>query len=134
MLEPHYVSGFADGEGSFSITVSPRRSLHSGWEIRPSFSISQNKASRGVLFKIKAFFQCGYIRPSRKDNTFKYEVRDIKELTEKIIPHFQRYTLHTVKQKDFEIFKKVVHLIGEKKHLDPEGIKGNLMSRSFIEP
>ena len=44
-------------------------------------------------------------------------------MREKIIPHFDRYALHTAKQKDFEIFKRVVHLIGEGKHLNSKDIK-----------
>ena len=79
MLNPYYVSGFADGEGSFSITVSPNVKFNIGWQITPSFSLSQNKNSRAILFKIKNFFGCGSIRPSRKDNTYKYEVRSIKD-------------------------------------------------------
>ena len=123
MLNPHYVSGFVDGEGAFSVTVSPRSSLNVGWEIRPSFSISQNKASRSVIFKVKEFFNCGHIRPSKKDNTVKYEVRSLEELQRKIIPHFEKYSLHTSKQKNFEIFKKVVQLMSQDKHLETEGIK-----------
>ena len=123
MLNPYYISGFVDGEGAFSVTVSPRSSLKVGWEIRPSFSLSQNKTSRGVLFKMKEFFNCGHMRPSTKDNTFKYEVRSLKELQEKIIPHFDKYPLHTSKCKNFEIFKKIVQLMVEERHLDQEGIK-----------
>ena len=123
MLDPYYVSGFADGEASFSVTVSPRSSISTGWEVRPSFSISQNKTSRDVLFKIKDFFGCGSIRPSKKDNTYKYEVRSLKELEERIIPHFEKYPLHTAKKKDFLIFKEIIHLMRKGQHLSKKGLK-----------
>ncbi|HIE36254.1 MAG TPA: endonuclease [Candidatus Omnitrophica bacterium] len=123
MLNPYYVSGFADGEGSFSITISPNVKFNIGWQITPSFSLSQNKNSRAILFKIKNFFGCGSIRPSRKDNTYKYEVRSIKDLKEKIIPHFEKYSLHTAKRKDFNIFKEVVRLMHNNEHLNKEGLK-----------
>lgn len=120
MLMPEYVTGFCDGEASFSITVSPRKK---SWEIRPSFSVSQNKVSRGVLFEMRDFFKCGYIRPSHSDNTFKYEVRSLGEIEEKIIPHFDRYKLHTEKRKNFEIFKQIVSLMKEGRHLTSDGMK-----------
>jgi len=123
MLNPYYVTGFADGEASFSVTVSPKSQLKIGWEIRPSFSISQNKASRGVLFKIKSFFRCGSIRPSRADNTYKYEVRALEDLKNKIIPHFEKYPLHTAKRKDFKIFKEIVYLMDKREHTTKEGFK-----------
>lgn len=124
MLNPYYVTGFADGEGSFSVTVSPRKTLRTGWEIRPSFSISQNVASRGVLYQLKEFFKCGYVRPSRSDNTMKYEVRSLKELLERIIPHFEQYPLHTAKQKNFMIFKEIVQRMNREEHQVEEGLRG----------
>jgi len=134
MLNPYYVTGFVDGEGSFSVTVSVRPKLHWGIEIRPSFSISQNRKSRSILFQIKEFFNCGYIRPSRKDNTYKYEVRSLKDLTTKIIPHFESYPLRTQKRKNFEKFKKIVLLMGENKHLQREGLKRILSLLEEINP
>lgn len=120
MLDPSYVTGFCDGEASFSITVSPR---NKSWEIRPSFSVSQNKASRKVLFELKIFFKCGHIRPSKKDNTYKFEIRSLSIIRKKIIPHFEQYPMHTEKQKNFEIFKAVVSLMEKGKHLEKDGLK-----------
>jgi len=123
MLNPYYVTGFVDGEGCFCVSFSPKRSFKTGWEVRPSFSLSQDKKSRDILFKLKEFFGCGEIRPSKRDNTYKYEVRSLDNLIEKIIPHFEKYPLQTSKRKDYIIFKKVVFLMREKKHLSVEGIK-----------
>ncbi len=123
MLNPYYVTGFVDGEGCFCVSFSPKKSFKTGWEVRPSFSISQNKKSRDILFKIKNFFGCGEVRPSRKDNTYKYEVRSLEDLAERIIPHFEKYPLQTSKKKDYVAFKKVILLMKEKKHLTTEGIK-----------
>ena len=123
MLDPHYVTGFVDGEGCFCISFSPRKFKDVCWEVRPSFSISQNKRDRAILFKLKEFFGCGTIRPSRKDNTYKYEVRSLEDLRTKIIPHFERYPLQTRKRKDFEVLKKVVEMMSEGKHLNREGLK-----------
>ncbi len=123
MIDSNYITGFVDGEGSFSITISPRQFEKVKWEVRPSFSISQNKESRGVLFQIKDYFKCGIIRPNRKDNTYKYEVRSLEDLDMKIIPHFQRYPLKTEKRKDFEVFVETIKIIKQDKHLTEEGFQ-----------
>jgi hypothetical protein len=123
ILDPNYVTRLVDGEGCFCISFSPRKFQNVDWEVRPSFSISQNKKERGILFKLKEFFGCGFVRISRKDNTYKYEVRSINELQKKIIPHFKKYPLKTEKRKDFEILTKVVEMMKEEKHLRNEGLK-----------
>ena len=123
MLNPHYVTGFVDGEGCFCVSFSPRRFKSVSWEVRPSFSISQNKRDRAILFRLKNYFACGSIRPSRKDNTYKYEVRALQDLANKVIPHFERYPLKTQKKKDFEVLKKVVEMMQKDKHLTLEGLR-----------
>jgi len=122
-LDPYYITGFVEGEGSFYVGILPRSLEKVKWEVRPSFSLSQNKENKKTVFKLKEFFGCGWIRPSRKDNTLKYEVRSLRELDEKIIPHFEKYPLVGEKEKDFEILKKVVRLMIKGKHLEKEGLK-----------
>src|SRR3989338_3196936 len=111
MLNPYFVTGFVDGEGCFCVSFSPRRFKEVEFEVRPSFSVSQNKRDRSVLFKLQEYFRCGSIRPSRKDNTYKYEVRSIDELVLKIIPHFEKYPLQTGKKKEYEALKEIVILM-----------------------
>jgi hypothetical protein len=123
MIDPNYITGFVDGEGSFSITISPRDFKDVKWEVRPSFSISQHKRNRGILFKIKNYFGCGTIRPNREDNTYKYEVRSLQDLKNIIIPHFKKYPLQTTKRIDFEIFTKVIQIMEEGRHLTKDGLK-----------
>ncbi|OPX30025.1 MAG: hypothetical protein B1H08_02550 [Candidatus Omnitrophica bacterium 4484_171] len=131
MLHPEYITGFCDGEASFSVTLSPRKKL---WEVRPSFSVSQNKTSKGVLFQVKDFFGCGYIRPSLKDNTYKYEVRSLKDLTLKIVPHFEKYPLKTEKRKNFEGLRDIVNIMHRSEHLNPKGLKEIFRLMEKINP
>jgi hypothetical protein len=64
-----YISGYADGEGCFSISIAPRATLAVGWEVRPSFSVSQNRDRAEVLHALQDHFGCGSIRPDRSDKT-----------------------------------------------------------------
>lgn len=124
MLNPYYVTGFTEGEGSFYVSVSPRKLEQVEWEIRPTFSLSQNKENRGVLYQVKDFFGCGSVRPSRKDDTYRFEVRSLKEMNEKILPHFRKFPLVSPgKRRDFETLCKVVEAMLQKRHLKKEGLE-----------
>lgn len=122
-LNPYYVTGLVDGEGSFYVGILPRSHNYIGWEARPSFSLSQNEENKKLIFQLKCFFGCGTIRPSKKDRMIKYEVRSFKDLSKKIIPHFDKYQLAGEKKKDYEIFKKTIEMISKEKHLERKGLK-----------
>ena len=115
-----YITGFADGEGSFSVSFNSRSKLRTGLEIRPSFAIAQNVASLEALQKIRGYFGCGNIRYSAGDNTYKYEVRSIDDLTKIIIPHFIKFPLQTAKSKDFENFKVICEMMTKNHHRQPD--------------
>ena len=122
-LNPYYVTGLVDGEGSFYVGILPRSHNYVGWEARPSFSLSQNEENKKLVFQLKSFFRCGTIRPSKKDRMIKYEVRCFKDLNQKIIPHFDKYQLVGEKKKNYEVFKKAIRIISEEKHLKKNGLK-----------
>ena len=48
-----YISGYVDGEGCFTVSISPRAKLRAGWEVRPSFSVSQNGDRAEVLYALQ---------------------------------------------------------------------------------
>ena len=52
----------------------------------------------------------------------KYEVRSLKDIENKIIPHFEKYQLEGKKKKDFDAFKKAVEIMKINKHLEKEGL------------
>lgn len=112
-----YLSGYADGEGSFCVSFSPRSRLRSKLEVRPSFSVSQNSDRSEVLKLFQKVLDCGYIRPDRSDKTLKFEVRSLKELNEKVIPFFKTYQLKSSKRNDFSLFSKVCQMMAGDKNL-----------------
>ena len=81
-----YISGYADGEGCFTVSISPRAKLLAGWEVRPSFSVSQNGDRAEVLHALQAYFGCGSIRPDRSDKTLKWETRRLEDLLGRVDP------------------------------------------------
>src|SRR2546427_12085105 len=117
-----YISGYADGEGCFTVSISPRAKLLVGWEVRPSFSVSQNGDRAEVLHALQAYFGCGSIRPDRSDRTLKWETRRLDDLVGRIVPHFVRYPLLSGKQRDFDRFALVCRLMADGEHRSREGL------------
>ena len=118
-----YISGYVDGEGCFCVSFQPSVRHRFRWEVRPSFSVSQNLDRSEVLYLIQKVWKCGFIRPDRSDKTLKYEVRNIEALTGTVVPHFRRFPLMSSKQVDYERFAKVCEAVSERKHLVPEGFE-----------
>ena len=117
-----YISGYADGEGCFTVSISPRAKLLVGWEVRPSFSVSQNGDRAEVLHALQAYFGCGSIRPDRSDQTLKWETRRLEDLLGRVVPHFERYPLLSGKQLDFERFASVCRLQAAGAHRSRAGL------------
>ena len=122
-----WLTRFVDGEGCFSISFSLRSKMKHGFEIRPSFSCAQRKdkdsLNKIVLDEIQNLFQAGFIRFSKKDQMWKYEVRQIDDICKKIIPYFETNVLRTSKKLDFEKFKRVCLIIKSNHHLSISGVK-----------
>ena len=116
-----YMSGYVDGEGCFTVTFNRRPKMLIGWELRPSFSVSQNEDKRQVLDLMQEYFGCGYIRRDFFDKTVKFEIRDHRELMIKVIPHFVRFPLISRKQRDFELFKEICEKVDKAEHLTRNG-------------
>jgi hypothetical protein len=119
---PSYISGYVDGEGCFTVSIAPRPTLLVGWEVRPSFSVSQNQDRSEVLHIIQQYFGCGTIRPDRSDRTLKWEIRSLRPLVETVIPHFEAYPLQSGKQQDFLAFADICQRMTSRDHCTPDGL------------
>ena len=120
---PSYISGYVDGEGCFCVSMAPQPRLRVGWEVRPSFSVSQNADRGEVINLLPSFFGCGSIRPDRSDKTIKYEVRSLENLVNSVIPFFERFPLQSSKHNDFVLFRRICRLMTDRAHLTAEGIQ-----------
>ena len=123
-LSDDYLVGFVEGEGMFYIGIVPSHETKSGWQVIHFFKVSQNPVGIEVLKYFLYKFGCGYIKENSKkdatDRSLAYVVRDFRSLKDVIIPFFEDKLV--IKKDAFEKFKRVIELIGEKKHLDLNGI------------
>src|SRR6476619_599918 len=129
-----YISGYADGEGCFTVSISPRAALLVGWEVRPGFSVSQNGDRAEVLHAIETYFGCGSIRPDRSDKTLKWETRRLEDILERVVPHFERYPLLSSKSCDFDRVASVCRLMATGAHLRCDGLAEIVELASGMNP
>jgi hypothetical protein len=121
-LPPQYLSGYVDGEGCFTVSFSRRPKLRIGWETRPSFSVSQNADRAQVLYAMLSYFGAGHLRRDPANKTLKYEVRDLNDLIDKVVPHFEVYPLLSDKQHDFLLFGRICRMIRKGMHHTSGGL------------
>ena len=117
-----YVSGFVDGEGCFCVSFQPSRRHRLGWEVRPSFSVSQNEERAKPLRLMMEMWNCGSMRPDRSDKTLKFEVRKVGDLVSKVLPHFRAYPMCSAKQADFVRFARICEMVLLGMHHEREGL------------
>ena len=116
-----------------SLTKSDR--YKSGWYIVPTFAIELSNKDLPLLLKIQEYFGAGkiYSIPHKGHSGHSiYAVNSIKALHDFIIPHFVKYPLLTIKRRNFLLFKEVIALLYEKKHLKPEGLQKIMSIKSIM--
>ena len=99
-----------------------------------SFSISLNCRDLVLLQGVHQYFDCGAIRRSESDRTYKYESRSIADLVLKIIPHFEKYALHGSKQNDFVRFADICRSVNVAQHLNGNCLRGIIDSAFEMNP
>ncbi|MEK7498640.1 MAG: LAGLIDADG family homing endonuclease [Patescibacteria group bacterium] len=132
MLDPNYILGLVDGEGSFTVYIrNPSRAkgdVKRRVVAEPKFYLKLIEKDKDILYELQRFFGCGNVyfqkdtRPNHQ-NCYRYEVASRKELKEKIIPFFEKHQLLLASKKnDFKIFCTLVQMIEEGAHRSSFGL------------
>jgi LAGLIDADG endonuclease len=118
----HYLSGFADGEGSFNVSLVRRTDdYRNKWKIVASFNISQRSAQIPELFK--QMLGCGTIR-FRKDGVCYFEVRTPTDLHTLVREFFTQFPLLSDRQSErLSYLLKVVQIMMTGEHRNMRGLK-----------
>lgn len=116
----YYLLGFTDAEGCFSISLKKEDTARFGWALDPLFQITQHKQNKKILELFKQEMKCGRIieKPGQPDLLL-YLVDNRRQLVEKTIPFFEKYTL-LGKHEDFQKFKEVILGMENKMHHQKE--------------
>lgn len=118
-LNPWFVTGFVDGEGSFSMSIFKSKTAAIGWTIEPCFIITLHKKDIELLNKIQSFFGVGTVS-TFGEKTARYRVRS-RDGLQVIVSHFYKYPLQTTKLKNFFSFCNILELLNNKSHTKVEG-------------
>lgn len=121
-LDPWFVTGFTDGEGSFSISITPKNTSKVGYNVKIFFLINLHLKDLILLKSIESFFGVGCVYIKKPGNIATYMVQSKDEL-EIIIKHFNNYPLISSKLADFLLFKQAFEVFKNKEHLTPAGLR-----------
>jgi len=129
----YYLAGFADGEGSFNVSLRKRDDHAMGWQVVLTFSLSQKESY--ILSQFKKYLGCGKLRQRKRDGLFVYSVSNPSSIQEKVIPFFKKFNfLSQSKKKNFSVFCQIATLVFEKEHLDKEGLEKIIELREKLNP
>ena len=130
-----YIAGFVDGEGSFHIAVQRSRFTSVGVQVIPEFHVSQNRERESILKLIQATLGCGYIKTNHpgnaRDRTVVLVVRNRRDLTERVVPFFERFPLRSTKQREFQTFAAIVRSMECGEHLMKTGM-ARILKQAFV--
>ena len=134
-LDPHWVTGLVDAEGSFIIFIklNSNNSKNLVRQIQLSFEISLHIKDIELVYKLKSFFgEAGtiFIPSTRKDVRLK--ITALNDIFNFIIPHFRQYPLHGMKSLDYDLWFKCAELLLSKEHLQEEGLNKILSWKSML--
>lgn len=117
-LNPWWVIGFVDG--CFTISILKDKNRKTGWDVKPSFSLSLHIKDLYLLEKIKNHLGVGKIY-KRGQQSAQIQVSSVKEIA-KLMEYFSNYPLITKKWADCELLKRIINLMLNKQHLTEDGL------------
>lgn len=117
-LDPWFISGFADAEGSFMILVQPTKTGR--WKVKAIFAITLHVKDIALLNRLIDTLGVGKIWKTGPSKVI-YRVESFKDL-DIIIAHFDQFPLITAKILDYFIFKECFGLMKQGAHLTQDGL------------
>jgi hypothetical protein len=132
-VNPWFLTGLVDAEGSFVVYIVKDDSRKLGYFVLASFELALNVKDRLLLDLLQETMgNIGNIYYNPQDDTYKYKVSNIEGLINFVIPHFKKYPLLTQKKVDYELFVKIVQIMYKKEHLTAKGLQEIINLKSSL--
>lgn len=131
-MDPWFVTGLIDAEGSFTVSVLKSSSTKTGWAVNARFKITAHIADLDLILNLKKFFREDIGKIVIFKDTCTYRVDKLKDILEAIIPHFDKYPLATQKLADYILFKEIISLMKNKEHLTLDGLNKILSYKASL--
>lgn len=113
-LDPHFLIGLIEGDGSFHISFDAKRDINFG------FHITQHISSLSLLEKVQQLLGCGTLK-NKSQTVIRYQIDSINAIRQNIIPFMSKHQLHSVKAEHYSIFEQVINLVNHKEHQTDKG-------------
>jgi len=109
-LNPYWISGYVDSEGSFIFSINKDKRTKFGLSFRARFQIGVHESDKFILYRIKEYFNdVGSVRKNK--SYYYYIVDNVKDIDTVIIPHFEIYPLLTFnKFRSFYLLKECIKI------------------------
>ena len=129
-INPWFVTGFTDAEGSFSILIQHNQKYKFNWRVKIIFAIGLHNKDIELLQNIKSYFGVGNIHKHGKDS-IQYRVESIKDI-QVIINHFDMYPLVSTKKVNYTLFKEAFNLVKLNDHTNEKGLLKLVGLKSYM--
>ena len=129
-INPNFLTGFADAESSFVLSITKSNNVKSGWVIKPRFQISLHKKDLFILEAIKSYLGVGEIY-KQGVASIQYRVFSINDL-KVVLDHFDQFPLISKKLGDYFLFKQAYLLLVNKEHLTHSGLRQIISIKASI--
>jgi hypothetical protein len=121
--DPHWLSGFVTGEGCFLIVIEKSSSHKAGYRVKLKFQITQHSRDEALLKSLVDYLNCGNYRPRADRDAGDLIVTRLSDITETIIPFFEKSPIQGVKSLDFADYKRASDIMKFQGHLTQEGLE-----------
>ena len=119
----NWLAGFTSAEGCFMVKIRVSHSVKIGFQVILIFQITQHYRDALLMKSLESYLGCGGYFPRTNKNFGEFLVAKFKDLTDIIIPFFDKYPIIGVKFKDFYDFKRAAELMKNGAHLTSEGLE-----------
>jgi len=109
-----YIAGLTDGEGCFSLVVRKdtrheRKSKATYFSWKAAFIISLRIDDKDLLDSVRETLTCGSV--TFNSGSARFQVSNLDDLRDRIIPFFDHHKLYGKKAKDFAVWREAVDIL-----------------------
>lgn len=117
IIDPNWLSGFTTAEGNFLVRVldKPRT------QVLLRFKLTQHSRDEELIRSLVNYLGCGKIYIEERSVSF--IVTKFSDITDKILPLFDKYPIQGIKRLNYADFVKVWQLMKNNLHLTTKGVK-----------
>lgn len=123
IIDPQWVVGFTEAEGCFMIKISKSLAFKLGVQVQLKFQITQNYRDKSLINKLVTYLGCGVVEEIKEGQAVNFVVTKFSDISGKVLPFFDEYTLKGFKLFNYIYFKQGVEILKKKEHLTSLGLE-----------